>query len=55
LFRKFLYVIVHIFFSLGNVQEVADVVSRFKADSHIECSAHAAAMPFPCHAVPLGV
>jgi len=24
---------------------------RFKADSHIACRAHAAPMPFPCHAV----
>ena len=28
---------------------------RFKADSHIACRAHAAFMPFPCHAVPLRV
>ena len=26
-----------------------------KADSHIACCAHAAPMPFPCHAVPLRV
>jgi len=26
-----------------------------KADTHIACRAHAASMPFPCHAVPLRV
>ena len=26
-----------------------------KADSHIACRAHAAPMPFPCHAVPLRI
>jgi len=26
-----------------------------KTDSHIACRAHAAPMPFPCHAVPLRV
>jgi hypothetical protein len=26
-----------------------------KADSHIACRAHAAPMPFPCHAMPLRV
>jgi hypothetical protein len=26
-----------------------------KADLHIACRAHAAPMPFPCHAVPLRV
>jgi hypothetical protein len=29
--------------------------SVLKADSHIECRAHTAPMPFPCHAVPLRV
>ena len=29
--------------------------SCIKADSHIACRAHAAPMPFPCHAVPLRV
>ena len=29
-------------------------VSRYlKADSHITCRAHAAPVPFPCHAIPL--
>jgi len=28
---------------------------RVKPDSHIACRAHAAPMPFPCHAVPLWV
>jgi len=27
----------------------------FKADSHIECRAHAALLPFPCHAMPLRI
>ena len=29
--------------------------SSVKADSHITCRAHAATMPFPCHAVPLRI
>jgi len=28
---------------------------RFKADSHIACLAHAAPIPYPCHAVALRV
>ena len=33
---------------------VNSVHLTFKADSHIPCHAHAAPMPFPCHAVPIG-
>ena len=32
-----------------------DQLWTLKADSHITCRAHAAPMPFPCHAVPLRV
>jgi hypothetical protein len=28
-------------------------VVKLKTNSHIACRAHAASMPFPCHAVPL--
>jgi hypothetical protein len=31
------------------------LLGRLKTDSHIACRAHAAPMPFPCHAVPLRV
>jgi hypothetical protein len=50
---------------LGEMMTFADLVARcsasilaarlLKADSHIAYRAHAAPMPFPCHAVPLTV
>jgi len=36
----------------GTSGMVTDDSETFKADSHIACRAHAALMPFPCHAVP---
>jgi len=32
-----------------------EISGTLKADSHIACRAHAAPMPFPCHAVQLRV
>ena len=32
-----------------------EIINQLKAESHIACRAHAAPMPFPCHAVPLRV
>jgi len=37
------------------VKKTALQNGTLKADSHIACRAHAASMPFPCHAVPLRV
>jgi len=34
---------------------IEDVVQSLKADSHIACGAHAAPMPFTCHALSLRV
>ena len=36
-------------------KEAGQALSTLKADSHKTCRAHAATMPFPCHAVPLRV